>query len=655
MQNFKKNIARRNVLPSRIIITCTLTALIGIISIIILLFQITNISNQYKTMIANDYTNIQYMNEISNNLYLHQSLMYKYTSTDDISKLESLKKEADALKEELNQILISFGYSLKGTEYEKYYHNIYSSSTGYFYDINQVFSFYEAGDINTAKYYIDHAMEECITSVNKSIAELNSITQADMEKSQSLLYIRLHYSRIFAFIGIIIIIAFAIYSIINSARTADEMISVDSLTDVYNYDKLLRYATKMEHKGRLQEYTVISLNIKDFKYINQLNGSNAGDEILKKLAIYIIPFIGKQEIISRSGGDNFILLVKSPNTDKIVSNLNDIKINLTNSKSNKNINLKTRCGIYDITFGDDIYTALNNASIALNKSRLSTSSIVFFSEKMIDEMIEEKEILSAFPEALKNKEFKVYYQPKVDMTTGVLYGAEALVRWYRNGQIVAPFKFIPILEKDGSITELDMYVFNQVCSDLEKWKKDGINTVKISSNFSKLHLQNSHFAEDVLNVLNRYDISHSMVEVELTESSGYEDLTTIQNFINKMRQNNVCTSIDDFGTGYSSLSMLQELDVDTIKLDKSFVDHIGDQEASDEKTRKMVKNVIHLVNDLQKEVVCEGVETDIQAIFLVNAGCKIAQGYLYNKPITKEEFEERLKSPDYSLSFKSKN
>lgn len=650
MQKTSKTVIRRNVLPTRIIITCALTALVGIGGIITLLFQINTISEQYRNMIAGDYNNIQYMSEISQELYLHQALMYKYISTEEADKRHDIQVTSEQLKTDIEKTLVTFGYNMKGNANESYYHNIYSSATGYFYDINRVFSFFESGDINTAKFYIDHAMDECVTSVNKSIDELNSIANADMEKSQAALYMRIHLSRILSIIIVLGIIAFTVFCISSSAKTADEMVSIDSLTGIYNYDKLLRYAAKLEHRGRLREYSVISLNIRDFKYINQLNGSNVGDDILKQFALEVYPLIGRGELFSRSGGDNFILLVKTSNVDAILSRIIEVKLTVNLTNTVKEFVIKSRCGIYDILVSDDVFDALNKASIALNKARISASSFVHFNEKMVDEMMEEKEILSNFTNALNNEEFTVFYQPKVDMPTGRLYGAEALVRWIKDGQFIPPFKFIPILEKDGAVTELDFYVFEHVCSSISRWQKEGLDVVKVSSNFSKMHLQNKKFADDILSIIKKYNIDPKYIEIELTESSGYEDFDALHLFISKMKQANISTSIDDFGTGYSSLSLLQDLDVDVVKLDKSFIDHIGDDNKDiDNKTRKVVQNVVRLVNDLDKSVICEGVETDIQASFLVGAGCNTAQGYLYNKPLPKDEFEAKLKNPQYEL------
>ena len=223
-------------------------------------------------------------------------------------------------------------------------------------------------------------------------------------------------------------------------------------------------------------------------------------------------------------------------------------------------------------------------------------------------------------------------------------GAEALVRWHQGDTLIPPYKFIPLLEEEGSITELDFYIFDNMCQDIKEWLDSGITPVRVSSNFSKLHLLNADFADRVLNVVNKYQISHEYIEVELTESSGYENFEALTSFVNKMKENGICVSIDDFGTGYSSLSLLKELNVNVIKLDKTFIDEIGN---GDDVNEKLVKNVIHMIKDLGRDIICEGVETKDQAEFLISQGCFMAQGYLYDKPLPGAEFEQRLKKPKY--------
>ena len=261
-----------------------------------------------------------------------------------------------------------------------------------------------------------------------------------------------------------------------------------------------------------------------------------------------------------------------------------------------------------------------------------------------------KETIAKFSDAIKNKEFLVYYQPKVDMTTNKLCGCEALVRWMHDGKLIPPFSFIPILEDEGYITELDFYVFEKVCEDISVWVSKGIEPVRISSNFSKLHLKNKRFAEDVLETIAKYNVDKKYIEIELTESSGYDDFEAMTQFVNKMKVESIHTALDDFGTGYSSLSLLKDLDIDVVKLDKSFLNG-----ANTDLQKQMIENIIKMIRDLHHDVICEGVETEQQAQFLKSVKCFMAQGYLYDKPLPHDDFESRLVSPVYVLEKEDKS
>ena len=218
------------------------------------------------------------------------------------------------------------------------------------------------------------------------------------------------------------------------------------------------------------------------------------------------------------------------------------------------------------------------------------------------------------------------------------------MRWVKEGTIISPARFIPVLEREGKIIDLDFYVFEQVCKDIRRWMDEGIKPVRISSNFSKLHLKNEHLSEDVLAIVRRYDIDTAYIEIELTESSGYSDFDALQKFVRDMNEVGIYTSIDDFGTGYSSLSMLKDIDVNVVKIDKSFVDNMEDEK---QHGTNLVGNVIRMIKDLDRIVICEGVETEKQVMFLKGTECNIVQGYLFDKPLPCYNFEERLKTPVY--------
>ena len=247
-------------------------------------------------------------------------------------------------------------------------------------------------------------------------------------------------------------------------------------------------------------------------------------------------------------------------------------------------------------------------------------------------------------QGLKNGEFLVYYQPKVNIENNTLCGCEALVRWMHNGELIPPGKFISILEENGNISALDFYVFRRVCSDIAEWNRKGITPVRVSSNFSKVHLKDPDFADKIIEIIDEYGIDPKYVEVELTESSAYDDFASLAEFVNVMKSKGIFTSMDDFGTGYSSLSMLRDLDVDVIKIDKSFID---DLDRENNPNKKMIGTIVRMIHDLEREVICEGIETKEQVEFLKQIHCFAAQGYLYDTPLPHDEFEKRLNDPVY--------
>lgn len=205
------------------------------------------------------------------------------------------------------------------------------------------------------------------------------------------------------------------------------------------------------------------------------------------------------------------------------------------------------CGVFQIREQDQIQDVHNYCALALDAAKEQGDvQVQWFEESMIEQMVTEKEVINSFQTGLVRHEFVVYYQPKVNLENNMLCGAEALVRWFRRGKIVPPDSFIPILEKNHLITELDFYVFEQVCKDLKNWMDEGYEIVKVSSNFSKLHLKNPYFAEDLMDIVKKYQFDTKYIEVELTESSGYYDLKALEDFVGKMKAVNISTSIDDF-------------------------------------------------------------------------------------------------------------
>ena len=441
------------------------------------------------------------------------------------------------------------------------------------------------------------------------------------------------------------ITVFAMLSLVLLIMISRDMMHRDPITEIANDDRIKYVAAKLKKKNKLKDYTGMLVNIKDFRYINQQMGFNRGDEFLKEYATYLSHLTERGEYVARTGNDNFLFLVKKGREESILKRISPLELKLENVKEYQTIRIYSRCGIYSIEENDNLSSVMNACTLAVNSTRkVESEDFAWYENTMTEQLVAEKKVLENFKEAVKNGEFKVYYQPKVNIDEKRLCGAEALVRWIRDGKMISPGEFIPVLEKEGKIIELDMYVFEQVCSDIKKWTDEGLQPVRDSSNFSKLHLKNPRLSEDVLEIINKYEVDSKYVEVELTESSGYLDFNSLEKFVEDMDKAGVYTSIDDFGTGYSSLSMLKDINVNVVKIDKSFFDRLDD---GGRQSENLVGNVIHMIKDLDRIVICEGVETEKQIEFLKGTDCNIVQGFLFDRPLPREEFEERLRSPEY--------
>jgi diguanylate cyclase (GGDEF)-like protein len=415
----------------------------------------------------------------------------------------------------------------------------------------------------------------------------------------------------------------------------------DTMTGAPNTAQLVHHSIELKAKNKLQNFSGLFLNLKNYKYINQSKSPAIGDMGITCFTRSVMAMCHDDEMIARLGGDNFFVLVKKENRDIFVKALSSMNVSVTVPHGPTiPLTIQSRIGVYDIQPQDSMNEIMHCSSVALNESRLHPGNdIVYFTKKMLEDAYHEKEISSLFREALRRKEFIVYYQPKVSVKDQKLCGCEALVRWNRNGQVIPPSEFLPILEKEASICLLDFYVFRKVCEDIRNWLDAGIEPVRVSSNFSRHHLGNPHLTEDILAIMKEYNIDSKFIEIELTESSNFEDKIAMQKFVNGLRQHGISVSIDDFGTGYSTFAAIKDLNVNVIKLDKSLLDHIGDEKYHDE---VVIKNMVNMINELNLEVVAEGVENSKQLDFLQNAKCSIIQGFLFDKPLTKEEFEKRL-------------
>lgn len=414
----------------------------------------------------------------------------------------------------------------------------------------------------------------------------------------------------------------------------------DSLTGAVNTTGLFQYLGMIKSQNNLHNYTCICINLKNFKYINQRFGSKTGDIVLTKYSLKIKSILCEDELFARLGGDNFITIIRNEHLQNFLDHSSNVPIHIELADSINTLDIIAYIGIYPMSEADSISDIMNRSTLTVMVAKNSVHhNIILFRECMLEKDFHDKEIASAFSSAINNKEFVVYYQPKIQLETQTLCGCEALVRWQKNDTLIPPIEFIQVFEREGSICLLDFYVFEKVCQDLRDWLDRGIEPVRVSVNFSKIHLHNRRLAKDILLNMKRYQIDSKYIEIELTETSGYEDFEALESFINEMNSYGIATAIDDFGTGYSSLNLIKNLDLKIIKLDKSFLHTSSEINKADE---VVLKTIINMAQDLDMEVVCEGVETKQQAEFLKKLRCHMVQGFLFDKPLPHDEFEERL-------------
>ena len=263
------------------------------------------------------------------------------------------------------------------------------------------------------------------------------------------------------------------------------------------------------------------------------------------------------------------------------------------------------------------------------------------SQDLLESFQEQKMILSDIKAALENGHFEAYYQPKVNSRTGILCGAEVLARWRHNGVIKRPGEFIQIMEENDLICDLDMYILRQVCKDLKKWLADGLNPPCISVNVSRRNLKDPKIASKIDEIVRSYDVPKGLIEIEITERSDEFPVSAMKNFVDSLHKYGLCASIDDFGCESSSLTMLREINFDTLKIDKGFIDK------EQKKDLTILEHIVKLAKAIDLDIVAEGVERESQIKTLNSMGVEVIQGYYYDMPLPLDEMTERVRNPLY--------
>ena len=416
---------------------------------------------------------------------------------------------------------------------------------------------------------------------------------------------------------------------------------IDPITSHYNWNHILPFLEMPADYG-IKDYVFVHFDVKEFRIINEVYGHIAANKVL----INIVKKMKKENYIytsARCHNDNFCMIIKDMPNDEIKEKLANFFADLSYLEEDPNYTIYYRCGVVpmqrSMLSGNRVADAGKLAQkLGINNNK---TDIIFYTDKMHDDIVWSNYIKAYLDTAIANDEFVVYLQPKFDIKKNELKGAEALIRWnYKGKELLSPYKFIPFFEKDASIGKIDDIVLNKVCAALKKWKENNKKLYPISVNLSRKVLYEKNLIKHLTDIVDKYEIDHNLIDFELTESATYDDSKQMIYILNTIRDNGFKISMDDFGTGYSSLSMLTEMPLDTLKIDKSFVDHLGtiNEKESD---IIVIKHIISLAKELNFVCLAEGAEEKCQVDKLRLLGCDIIQGYYYSKPIPISEFEEK--------------
>jgi diguanylate cyclase (GGDEF)-like protein len=450
---------------------------------------------------------------------------------------------------------------------------------------------------------------------------------------------------------------------ITSRKLAEEKIRYlayyDSLTGLPNRvlfkEHLRRALTASEQHKR--QFAILLLDLDRFKGINDSLGHDAGDLLLQQVAdrlrLRVRPYDTvsrdseeqRASLIARLGGDEFTILLEGITNPEAAARVARRVIEALEAPFELNGNeVFISCSIGISIYphdGTDLDILVKNADVAMYCAKdLGSSTFQFYTQEMNSASLQRLILETHLRKAFEKEEFFLHYQPQVDCVTNRIIGLEALVRW-NNPELglVSPGSFIPLAEDTGLIISLDRWVLATVCKQLEAWRAAGIPLVRVAVNLSARHFLKANLNETIQQVRSRGAAAHNHLGLEITEGMLMKNAEEVVSVLGMLQETGVSISIDDFGTGYSSLSYLTRLPFHTLKIDRSFVSQIGDNEES----ASVVTAIIALAHSLNKEVVAEGVETAAQLQFLRENGCRVIQGYLFSRPLPEDKIREMLR------------
>lgn len=454
------------------------------------------------------------------------------------------------------------------------------------------------------------------------------------EKSETVLY---HMNRLLAviFIVIVVLLAYFIWTYRKDEKKLRALAFTDPLTKGDNYSCFLH---KLKAKSGVSGY-MVSLDLSEFKMLNSICGIKTGDKVLKAIWNILSSNLRPDELAAHVAADRYVMFLSADTREELLERIHAISTQITTLPEQLNIiQVQPYFGIYqnsNLGNPEECYTRAVQAK-KLAKSD-TTKNWAFFDEVDVNKLADEKQLSDSFEKAIHDCEFEVWYQPKYYPSDRTIAGAEALVRWRKpDGSLIPPYRFIPLFERNGMIVTLDEYVFRAVCKQQKQWLSEGRSLFPISVNVSRASLHYDNIVQRYTDIINEYGIHPEFLPLEVTESATINN-AQIQGIMADFRKAGFPLYLDDFGVGYSSLATLSLMLFDTLKLDKSLVDFIGDSNGE-----KLIHYTVKLAKSLGMKIIAEGVEEEKQVSFLQNIRCDEIQGYFFSKPLPLGKFEDLL-------------
>lgn len=417
-------------------------------------------------------------------------------------------------------------------------------------------------------------------------------------------------------------------------RQLDKIRYIDELTGLYNVSAFELSIERLKKNNN--DYALIYFDLDDFKYINTIYGYNIGDQILVVIAQALKILVDK-ELCARIGNDNFYVCLKY--NDQCIQQLKEfIKEQLKEKVALEVIDETTiTVGAYKIDRKDTVHDMLDNALLAhKNAKKSGKGCTIWYGQSLLNQLKKENTLIKRMHYALLQGEFKLYLQPKFEIPSLNVFGAEALVRWQKkDGEFYFPDEFIPLFETNGFIHELDFYMLEQSCKFIQEYQL--YQDFSISVNFSRITIHHRSFYTDFHTIIEKYKIPSHCIEIEITESAFNELSSTIIKMLINLKNEGFNILIDDFGSGYSSLNLLNTLELDEIKIDRIFLN------PENGKREQIIGLIVDIAEALNMKVICEGIETKEDIEMLDKLNCKRGQGFYFSKPIPYKEFIKKFK------------